>query len=116
MQPTTERRIQQRLAADPVWAAHPVGQLARRMLDNGVPVTPVAQYLGVAGVVLRRWLYGYGGQTYYPGGRLAARAEMLEKIDVLCRIIDLAWRLDRLQEPWLDNFKQTETSLQPNVL
>lgn len=112
MKASTERLLQRRLADDAQWANTPVGRLARLMVDNNVPVPPVAAYLGVAGIVLRRWLYGYKGETYTPGGRLDRKAELYRRIDTLIRIIDAArWR-DRLKAPWAENFARVESDIE----
>jgi len=81
------------------------------MLDNDVPVTPIADFLGVAGIVMRRWMYGYKGQIFNPGGRADRRELLIQRIELLCKIIEAAYWRDRLKAPWLDNFKRVETDV-----
>jgi hypothetical protein len=111
MRPNTERAVRIRLSREPEWAATPVGQLARKMVDDGIPIRPIAQFLNVDSLVVRRWLLPVNGGPFGIGGSKVRRAVLHDRILLLCRVIDVAYDKRRLCEPWLANLRRTEVEL-----
>jgi len=80
------RKIEARLAFDPPWRETVMGQLAKSLIDRHkhIPIDVAAEFIGVKGMMLRRWLYG----RFNPAAR---QSRVIERVKLLTDVLDYAY-------------------------